>query len=165
VFHGCRDQWFCGGLCLVACVPVRMPWAGATLGFDSPKVLLHLVETSSPNVSIPVRTSRRLAGSGNRVMSMGSPTRQERPSCSARGATAGAQKSGRVGPALEAASAVGVDRADDGDGPVQRGGTVTSAGRRDGGGRDYHSTRRGGHEPRSVAWALVFSADEGVLIG
>jgi hypothetical protein len=38
VFHGCRDQWFCGGLCPVACVPVRMPWSGVTLGFDSPKV-------------------------------------------------------------------------------------------------------------------------------
>jgi hypothetical protein len=72
-------------------------------------VLLPLVEASSPNVLVPVRASRRLAGSGNRVMPMGSPTRQERPSCFARGATAGAQKGGRVGLVLEAASAVGVD--------------------------------------------------------
>jgi hypothetical protein len=38
VFHGCRDQWFCGGLCPVVCVPVRMPWSGVALGFDSPEV-------------------------------------------------------------------------------------------------------------------------------
>jgi hypothetical protein len=116
-------------------------------------------------VSIPVRASRRLAGSGNRVMPMGSPTRRERPSCSTRGATAGAQKS--------AASARPSRQLRPSAWTEQMTVTVPSSGAAPShppgvemaGGRDYHPTRRGGHEPRSVAWAFVFSADEGVFIG
>ncbi len=109
------------------------PGQGLLRGSIPRRCLLHRSDALSRYVSVPVRRSWCLGGGCNRVMSRGRPhparhgapwalraDSATRSSCSAHGATAQAWGSGRVGPALAAASAAGVGRADDREGLAQR---------------------------------------------